>query len=79
MTFGAAQTSAGKIYKYYNLKWTLLVSMLVFEVSSLICGVASSSKTLIIGRAIAGLWAAPACRSVALVSWPSPCSQQSDP
>lgn len=55
MTFGAAQTSAGKIYKYYNLKWTFLVSMLVFEVGSVICGAASNSKTLIIGRAIAGL------------------------
>ena len=55
MTFGAAQTSAGKIYKYYNLKWTFLVSMLVFEVGSVICGVTPNSKTLIIGRAIAGL------------------------
>ena len=55
MTFGAAQTSAGKIYKYYNLKWSFLVSMFIFEVGSLICGVASSSNTLIIGRAIAGL------------------------
>ena len=55
MTFGAAQTSAGKIYKYYNLKWSFLVSMLVFEVGSLICGVAPNSNTLIIGRAIAGL------------------------
>ena len=55
MTFGAAQTSAGKIYKYYNLKWTFLVSMVIFEVGSVICGAASNSKTLIIGRAIAGL------------------------
>ena len=58
MTFGAAQTSAGKIYKYYNLKWSFLTSMLIFEVGSLICGVAPNSNTLIIGRAIAGLGAA---------------------
>jgi MFS family permease len=58
MTFGAFQTSAGKVYKYNNLKWTFLVSMLIFEVGSLICGVASNSKTLIVGRAIAGLGAA---------------------
>ena len=58
MTFGAAQTSAGKIYKYYNLKWTFLISMLIFEVGSLICGVAPNSKTLVVGRAIAGLGAA---------------------
>jgi len=55
MTFGAAQTSAGKIYKYYNLKWSLLTSMLIFEVGSLVCGVAPNSKVLVVGRAIAGL------------------------
>ena len=55
MTFGATQTSAGKVYKYNSLKWSFVVSMLIFEVGSLICGVAPTSKTLIIGRAIAGL------------------------
>ena len=55
MTFGAAQTSAGKIYKYYDLKWSFLLSMLIFEAGSLVCGVAPNSKALIIGRAIAGL------------------------
>ena len=55
MTFGAAQPSAGKIYKYYNLKWSFLMSMLLFEVGSLICGVAPNSKALVAGRAIAGL------------------------
>ncbi|KIV94475.1 hypothetical protein PV10_02240 [Exophiala mesophila] len=55
MTFGGSQTSAGKIYKYFNLKWSFLVSMLIFEVGSLICGVAPNSKTLVVGRAIAGL------------------------
>jgi MFS family permease len=55
MTFGAAQPSAGKMYKYFNLKWSFLGSMFLFEVGSLICGVAPNSKALIIGRAIAGL------------------------
>lgn len=55
MTFGAAQPSAGKMYKYFNLKWSFLGSMILFEVGSLICGVAPNSKALIIGRAIAGL------------------------
>jgi MFS transporter, DHA2 family, glioxin efflux transporter len=55
MTFGAAQPSAGKIYKYYNLKWSFLMSMLIFEAGSLICGVAPNSKALVAGRAIAGL------------------------
>lgn len=55
MTFGAAQTSAGKVYRYFNLKWTFLISMFIFELGSLICGVAPNSKVLIVGRAIAGL------------------------
>ncbi|KAF2823617.1 putative efflux pump antibiotic resistance protein [Ophiobolus disseminans] len=55
MTFGAAHTSAGKMYKYFNLKWSFLLSMFVFEVGSLICGVAPNSKSLVVGRAIAGL------------------------
>jgi MFS transporter, DHA2 family, glioxin efflux transporter len=55
MTFGAAQTSAGKIYRYFDIKWSFLISMLIFEIGSLICGVASNSKTLVVGRAIAGL------------------------
>ena len=55
MTFGASQTSAGKIYKYYNLKWGFLISLFIFEIGSLICGVAPNSKTLVVGRAIAGL------------------------
>ncbi|KAF1952105.1 putative efflux pump antibiotic resistance protein [Byssothecium circinans] len=58
MTFGAAHASAGKLYKYCNLKWSFLGSMLVFEVGSLICGVAPNSKSLVVGRAIAGLGAA---------------------
>jgi hypothetical protein len=35
MTFGAAQTSAGKIYKYNSLKWSFIVSMIIFESSIL--------------------------------------------
>lgn len=58
MTFGAAQPATGKIYKYSSLKWGFLGSMLIFEIGSLICGVAPSSVTLIVGRAIAGLGAA---------------------
>ncbi|KAK4229590.1 major facilitator superfamily domain-containing protein [Podospora fimiseda] len=57
MTYGATQPSAGKLYKYYDIKWTFLISMLIFEIGSLICGVAQDSKTLIVGRAIAGMGA----------------------
>ena len=50
MTFGATQASAGKVFKYFNLKWSFLISMVIFEVGSL----AHSPATLIAGRAIAG-------------------------
>jgi MFS family permease len=55
MTFGAAHASAGKLYRYYDIKWSFLASMIIFEVGSLICGVAPNSKALVAGRAVAGL------------------------
>ncbi len=55
MTFSATQASAGKIYKYYNLKWSFLASMLVFEAGSLLCAAAPTSTALVVGRALAGL------------------------
>lgn len=45
----------GKIYTFYSLKWTFLSAIAIFELGSLICGVAPTSEVLIIGRAIAGL------------------------
>ncbi|KAL1890872.1 hypothetical protein Sste5346_008013 [Sporothrix stenoceras] len=52
------QPMSGKIYTYFKTKWTFLIYFSVFELGSLICGVAQSSVMLIIGRAIAGLGAA---------------------
>lgn len=48
----------GKLYGYFNIKWVFLAALFVFEVGSLICGVAPNSVTLIVGRAIAGLGSA---------------------
>src|SRR6202000_3259223 len=45
----------GKAYKYFPLKATLLISTFIFELGSLISGVAQTSITLIVGRAIAGV------------------------
>lgn len=45
----------GKGYKYFPLKITFLISIFIFELGSLICGVAPNSTALIVGRAIAGL------------------------
>ena len=55
LTLAAFQSSWGKAYKYFNLKWTYLLSIGIFEIGSLICAVAKDSKTLIVGRAIAGM------------------------
>jgi MFS transporter, DHA2 family, glioxin efflux transporter len=54
MTFGGFQSTWGKIYKYFPLKLWFLIAMFVFELGSLICGIAKNSTTLIVGRAIAG-------------------------
>jgi MFS family permease len=52
---GAVQLLLGKFYSFFSVKWVFLGAIGVFEVGSLICGVAPNSITLIIGRAIAGL------------------------
>ena len=54
LTLGAFQSTWGKAYKYFPLKLTFLLAIGVFEIGSLICGVAQDSTTLIVGRAIAG-------------------------
>ncbi|KAJ4228257.1 hypothetical protein NW757_014155 [Fusarium falciforme] len=51
----AFQSTWGKAYKYFSLKTSFLISIFIFEVGSLICGVAPHSVTLIVGRAIAGI------------------------
>ncbi|KAI9166522.1 putative efflux pump gsfJ [Paramyrothecium foliicola] len=58
MTAGGVQSTWGKAYKYFPLKTTYLVAIFIFELGSLICGVAPSSVALIVGRAIAGIGAA---------------------
>ena len=54
----AVQLIFGKLYKFYPSKWVFLAGLLIFEVGSLICGVAPTSSALIVGRSIAGLGAA---------------------
>ena len=48
----------GKLYTFYSSKWVFLVAILIFEVGSVVCGVAPSSTALIVGRSISGLGAA---------------------
>ncbi|KAK0658710.1 major facilitator superfamily domain-containing protein [Cercophora samala] len=58
MTVGGFQSSWGKVFKYFPLKISYLISIFIFELGSLICGVAPNSPTLVVGRAVAGVGAA---------------------
>lgn len=58
LTVAAAQSTWGKAYKYFPLKTVFLLAIGVFELGSLICGVAPNSIALIVGRAITGVGAA---------------------
>ena len=55
MTNGGLQSSWGKAYRYFSLKYTFLASIFFFELGSLICALSKDSTTFIIGRAINGL------------------------
>ncbi|KUJ19995.1 major facilitator superfamily transporter [Mollisia scopiformis] len=54
----ALQPLSGKLFQYFSLKWTYLAFVFVFELGSLLCATAVSSKMLIVGRAVAGMGAA---------------------
>ncbi|KAK3674258.1 hypothetical protein LTR78_005727 [Recurvomyces mirabilis] len=49
------QPLAGKLYVNFSNKWTFISFFALFEFGSLLCGVANSSKMLIVGRAVAGM------------------------
>ncbi|KAI9808661.1 MAG: hypothetical protein M1825_003812 [Sarcosagium campestre] len=57
LTTTALQPSFGKIYTYFNVKWTYLAALLIFELGSIVCAAAKNSVMLIVGRAIAGVGA----------------------
>ncbi|OAA81342.1 Major facilitator superfamily domain, general substrate transporter [Akanthomyces lecanii RCEF 1005] len=58
LTTAAFQLLFGRIYSFYDLKWTFLAAIVLFEIGSAICGAAPSSTVFIVGRAIAGLGSA---------------------
>ncbi|OAA61305.1 Major facilitator superfamily domain, general substrate transporter [Cordyceps fumosorosea ARSEF 2679] len=58
LTTAACQLVFGRIYSFYDLKWTFLASIVLFEIGSAVCGAAPSSVVFIVGRAIAGLGSA---------------------
>lgn len=53
----ATQPLAGKTFVLFPKKLVYLVYLAIFEIGSLVCALAPSSKALIVGRAISGLGA----------------------
>jgi MFS family permease len=49
------QPLTGRLYTIFDSKWTFLTFFGIFELGSLLCGVANSSDMLIVGRAVAGM------------------------
>ncbi|KAI3393978.1 hypothetical protein diail_3339 [Diaporthe ilicicola] len=73
--FGSAapQPLTGRIYKYFNTKWTFLAFFAVFEIGSIICGAATSSPMFIVGRFVAGFGGAGiATGSITIISLCAP-------
>ncbi|KAJ3497078.1 hypothetical protein NLG97_g2182 [Lecanicillium saksenae] len=68
VTLGAFQSTWGKVYKYFPLKISFLVSIFIFELGSLIAAVAPNSTTLIVGRAVSGVGAAAIAPGVFTIS-----------
>lgn len=58
MTTASLQLLFGKFYSYFSIKWVYLIAIGIFELGSLVCGVAPNSTALILGRAVAGLGSA---------------------
>ncbi|RDW64262.1 hypothetical protein BP5796_10764 [Coleophoma crateriformis] len=58
LTQMSMQPTMGRVYVYFEAKTTYLLSVLVFEVGSIICASAPNSAVLILGRAVAGVGSA---------------------
>lgn len=50
LTTAAFQLVWGRIYRFYDLRWTFLCCIVVFEIGSAICGSAPSSPVFIVGK-----------------------------
>ncbi|KAF2503126.1 MFS general substrate transporter [Lophium mytilinum] len=55
LTTSAFQLFYGRVYSNFSIKYTMLTAIFIFELGSLICGVAPNSNALIAGRATAGV------------------------
>lgn len=68
LTLGAFQAQWAKEFKFFPLKTSFLMSILIFKVGSLISAVAQNSMTVVVGRAIAGLGASGVAPGVYTIS-----------
>ncbi|KAI0382677.1 MFS multidrug transporter-like protein [Hypomontagnella monticulosa] len=57
VTVTAFQPLFGNLYKFFNAKIIYLISLLIFEVGSIVCASAPRSDILILGRALLGFGA----------------------
>ncbi|KAF2865058.1 MFS gliotoxin efflux transporter glia [Massariosphaeria phaeospora] len=55
ITNTAFQSSWGKAYQYFSLKFAFLLAIALFEVGNVICAAAPTSSVLIFGRVVAGM------------------------
>lgn len=77
LTTCALQLFFGKLYTFYSIKWTFLISIGIFEVGSLVCGVAPDSISLIVGRAVAGVGSAGLfCGALVIIAHTVPMSKR---
>ncbi|ORY18156.1 major facilitator superfamily domain-containing protein [Clohesyomyces aquaticus] len=58
ITLCAFQLLWGRIYTFYSPKMVFLLSILIFEIGSAVCGAAPTSVAFIVGRAISGMGSA---------------------
>ncbi|PMD24864.1 putative HC-toxin efflux carrier [Hyaloscypha hepaticicola] len=58
LTTASFQLLFGKFYTFFSIKYVYLTAIGIFELGSLVCGIAPNSIALILGRAIAGLGSA---------------------
>jgi MFS family permease len=58
ITVSATQLLWGKLFTHYPTKLLMLMSIVIFEAGSALCGAAPSSPAFIVGRALAGIGAA---------------------
>ncbi|KAI1493661.1 efflux pump antibiotic resistance protein [Biscogniauxia mediterranea] len=57
-TVTAFQPGFGSVYRFFDAKWTYLLSVILFEVGSVLCAAAPVSAVFIFGRSIQGVGAA---------------------